>query len=71
MNSPVVTAPCIEGAAIIEAIKRAGVEFVVSVQRGRPRKLQGGNRQVMREMDRARLAGNSGPGNGGIWRNGA
>ena len=31
MNKPVVPAPCIEGAAIVEAIKRAGVEFVVSV----------------------------------------
>jgi len=31
MSKPVVPAPCIEGAAIVEAIKRAGVEFVVSV----------------------------------------
>jgi sulfopyruvate decarboxylase subunit alpha len=31
MNQTVVSAPSISGAAIIEAIKRAGVEFVVSV----------------------------------------
>jgi sulfopyruvate decarboxylase subunit alpha len=31
MSQRTVTASCIEGAAIVEAIKRAGIEFVVSV----------------------------------------